>query len=310
MNLKKKTVLIEICRLLLGAALVLSGFFKAIDPWGSAYKIDEYLGAFGLRHLTALDLGFSFIQIAVEFTVGACLLLGIYRKRTTLLALVIMLFMTPLTLYLAFKNPISDCGCFGDALIISNWLTFLKNVILLATAVYLFQHKKSLAQLFSRQKYFVTFLWTLFFIVGFSAYSCTNLPIVDFRPYKIGTNIKEKMKIPDDAEQSKYETTLVYSKNGVSKEFNINNYPKDDSTWTFVDSRNRLVKKGYVPPIHDFTITDVMGEDITDAILDNLSYTFLLISSNIENAKDNNISLINDIYDYARLNEYGFYALT
>jgi triosephosphate isomerase len=118
------------------------------------------------------------------------------------------------------------------------------------------------------------------------------------------------MKIPDDAEQSKYETTLVYSKNGVSKEFNLNNYPKDDATWTFVDSRNSVIKKGYVPPIHDFTITDVMGEDITDAILDNLSYTFLLISSNIENAKDNNISLINDIYDYARLNEYGFYALT
>ncbi|MDR2681119.1 MAG: DoxX family protein [Tannerella sp.] len=310
MKLKKKTVLIEICRFLLGTALVLSGFFKAIDPWGSAYKIDEYLGAFGLRYLTAFDLSLSFIQIALEFTVGACLLLGIYRKRTTLLALVIMLFMTPLTLYLAFKNPISDCGCFGDALIISNWQTFFKNVVLLAAAVYLFQHKKSLVKLFSRKKYFITFLWILFFIVGFSTYSYMNLPVIDFRPYKIGTNIKEKMEIPDGAEQSKYETTLIYSKNGVSKEFNINNYPKDDSTWTFVDSRNRLIKKGYVPPIHDFTITNSHGEDITDAILDNPSYTFLLISSKIENAKDYNILLINDIYDYARLNGYGFYALT
>jgi uncharacterized membrane protein YphA (DoxX/SURF4 family) len=310
MNPKQKTILVNVCKFLLGTAFVLSGFFKAIDPWGSAFKIDEYLNAFGMRSFAIFDTIFSLIQIVLEFTVGMCLLLGVYRKRAVLATLIIMLFMTPLTLFLAIRNPISDCGCFGDAFVISNWGTFFKNVVLLAAAFFLFKHKKSIERVYHKEKYFIVTIWIIAFIAGFSMYSSANLPVIDFRPYKIGVNIKEDMEIPSDAEQPKYETTFVYSKKGIKKEFDLNNYPKGDSTWTFVDSYNRLIRKGYVPPIHDFAIINSQGEDITDTILDDPSYTFLLISSKIENAKEDNVVLINDLYNYARLNDYGFYALT
>jgi uncharacterized membrane protein YphA (DoxX/SURF4 family) len=310
MQKETKKLLAEICRYLLGVVFVFSGFVKAIDPLGGAYKILEYLRSFGQDWLAAVDLPMSFVQAALEFTVGICLLLGVYRQRTTLITLIIMLFMTPLTLYIAIKNPVTDCGCFGDALVISNWATFFKNIVLLAAAIWLYLNFKLLNRLFHRKMYMYAFIWTVVFITGFSLYCYVSLPAVDFRPYKIGVNIKEKMEIPADAPQSQYETTLIYAKNGVNKEFSIENYPKGDSTWVFVNSKSKLKKQGYVPPIHDFSITTEDGEDVTEQILENPSYTFLLISKKIEEASENNIGTINDLYDFSKKYGYEFYALT
>ena len=310
MERKHKQIAVEISRVILGLVFIFSGFVKAVDPWGGAYKILDYFDAFGFTSFSPGALPLAFLQAAFEFGVGACLLLGIYRRINALFALLIMLFMTPLTLYLAIADPVSDCGCFGDALVISNWQTFYKNIFLLIAAVIVFLWYRLMAPLFTSKACPWATLWIYLFILGLSFYCFYFLPAFDFRPYKIGTNIPQKMEIPENAEHDIYEVRLIYSKDGKQKEFTINDYPKDDSTWTFVDSKPRLIKKGYQSPIHDFTITDAEGNDITEEALSNPSYTFLLIAHKLNKANDINVDKINDIYDFSTAQGYGFYALT
>lgn len=307
---KYKKIIVEICRVLLGIVFVFSGFVKAVDPLGFTYKISDYLAAFGLSSLDFFALPASFFLSALEFVLGVCLLLGVYRRFHSILILLFMLFMTPLTLYLAIANPVTDCGCFGDAIVISNWQTFFKNVIFLAAAIIVFLWYKLMTPLYTYKSISLAALWTWLFILGVSFYCYTYLPILDFRPYKIGNSITKLMEIPDGAGQDVYESVLIYEKDGVSQEFTLENYPKDDNTWTFVDSKSKLIKKGYEPPIHDFVIVNEYDEEITDDILYDPNYTFLLISYKLEKADDSDVDKINEIYDYSKANDYSFYALT
>jgi len=310
MERKHKIIAVRISQYILGLIFIFSGFVKAVDPWGGAYKIQDYFTAFNLPEFHFWALSLSFLQAAVEFGVGVCLLTGIYRRFNSILVLLIMLFMTPLTLYLAIANPVSDCGCFGDALVITNWQTFSKNLILLIAAIIVFIGYRWMSSCFSRKKYFYPAVWIYLFIVGLSFYCFYYLPVIDFRPFNTGANIPKKMEIPENAAHDVYDVRLIYSKDGQQKEFTMNNYPKGDTTWTFVDSQSSLIKKGYQPPIHDFTITTVEGEEITQNILTNPSYTFLLVSQKLEKAKDTNVDKINNIFDYSKSQKYGFYALT
>ena len=138
----------------------------------------------------------------------------------------LMSFMTPLTLYLAIFNPVSDCGCFGDAWVLTNWETFIKNVLLLLAAIGAFKGRKMLVRFISQ---------TLSF------YCLDRLPVLDFRPYKVGKNILEGMTMPEGAKPSVYESVFILEKNGENKEFTLENYP--DSTWTFVDTRTVLKER-------------------------------------------------------------------
>ena len=176
-----KKIIAEGCRLLVGAVFVFSGTVKAVDPMGGAIKIDDYLTAFGLESLQPFSVLLSFNLSAVEFTLGICLLLGVYRRYTTFLTLALMCFMTPLTLYLALFNPVSDCGCFGDAIVISNWQTFYKNIVLLSASIYLFIQNQRLTQGFSFHAYWFVALWAYAFAIGFAYRNYNHLPIVDFR---------------------------------------------------------------------------------------------------------------------------------
>ncbi|MGL5689821.1 MAG: MauE/DoxX family redox-associated membrane protein, partial [Bacteroidales bacterium] len=133
---------VVLSRLLLGGTFLFSGITKAVDPWGTAIKFGEYFQSFGFEFLQILTMPAAVLLAAIEFTVGVNLLLGNSWKKNTWAAFLIMLIMTPLTLYLAIANPVSDCGCFGDALILTNWETFLKNILLLAAAIYLVYSKK------------------------------------------------------------------------------------------------------------------------------------------------------------------------
>ena len=145
-------------------------------------------------------------------------------------------------------------------------------------------------------------LCTFFLLLGISA-------VLDFRPYKIGADIKAGMEIPEGAKPSVFESRFVLEKDGRQQEFTLDNYP--DSTWTFVETRTVLKEKGYEPPIHDFSMISLgTGEDITDSVLTDKGYTFLLVAHRIEEADDSNIDLINEIYDYSVEHGYGFYALT
>ncbi|WP_102407719.1 BT_3928 family protein [Parabacteroides bouchesdurhonensis] len=309
----KETVLkiiAESCRLLIGVVFIFSGTVKAIDPMGGAIKIGEYLASFGLEKLQSFDVLISFNLSAAEFTLGVCMLLGVYRRYASFLTLLFMAFMTPLTLYLALFNPVSDCGCFGDALVITNWETFYKNIVLLAAAIFVFIYNQKLLQCFTYKVYWFVALFAYAFNVGFAYYNYNHLPILDFRPYKIGANIPEQMSIPEGAPEDEYRYSFVYEKDGVKKEFSLEDVPAGDSTWTFVDSKTELVKQGYVPPIAAFNIYNDKDEDVTDEILHNPDGVLLLIASKLENADDERIDEINNVYDYAVENKIPFYCIT
>lgn len=301
----------SLCQFLLGAAFIFSGFVKAVDPFGFFYKIQDYLAAFGLisKFPFYLPLWLGIVLSAIEFCVGVFLFLGIRRKGSTTVALLLMSVMTPLTLYLALENPVSDCGCFGDAWVLTNWQTFGKNIVLLVAAVSVVKWRNSLVRFVTPKLEWMVSMYTILFVFALSFYCLRQLPILDFRPYKIGTNIRAGMEIPEGAKPSVFETRFVLEKNGERREFALDDYP--DSTWTFIESRTLLKEKGYEPPIQEFSMLSLdSGEEITDHVLSDEGYTFLLVAHRIEEADDSNIDLINEIYDYSVEYGYGFYALT
>lgn len=291
---------VSLCQFLLGAAFVFSGFVKAVDPLGFFYKLQDYLTAFGLIEWfpSGLPLLLGIVLSATEFCVGVFLFLGIRRKITPTLALLLMSVMTPLTLYLALENPVSDCGCFGDAWVLTNWQTFGKNIVLLLAAGTVFKWRARLVRFVTYKLEWMLSMYTILYVFALSSYCLRNLPILDFRPYKIGANIKAGMELPEGAKPSVFETRFVLEKNGERREFTLDDYP--DSTWTFVESRTVLKEKGYEPPIHDFSMLSLdSGEEITDSVLSDKGYTFLLVTHRMESADDGNIDLINEIYDYS-----------
>lgn len=304
-------VWVNICRFVLAVVFIFSGFVKAIDPLGFFYKIQDYLTAFGLISWFPgyWPLLFAVLLAAVEFCAGMYLFLGIRRRISSSLALLLMLVMTPLTLYLAIANPVSDCGCFGDAIVLTNWQTFGKNVVLLIAAVTVVWKWREVVRFISLKLEWILSLYTILFVFALAFYCLRNLPLFDFRPYKIGTNIKAGMEIPEGAKLSVLETMFVMEKDGKRQEFTLDNYP--DSTWTLVETRTVVKEKGYEPPIHDFSMLSIdSGTDITDSVLTDPGYTFLLVVHRVEEADDSYIDLINEIYDYSVEHGYGFYALT
>ena len=310
---KIKSILVILSRALLALTFIFSGFVKAIDPLGSQYKIAEYLEAVQLSAYIPdwAQLMISVGLAAIEFTLGMMILLAIRRRLASKISLFLMVVMTLVTLWLTVSNPIQDCGCFGDAIHLTNTQTFIKNLILLTAAIILSRWPLYQIRFVSKTNQWIAFYFTIVFIITASTLSLYNLPIFDFRPYYIGQNIKKAMEIPKGAKQTTYKTTFICEKDGVTKEFTENDYPYDDSTWVFKDTHQEILEKGYEPPIHDFSITDEKtGEDLTDSILTKDRYTFLLVAPVLERADDSNFGEIDAIYEYAKENGYGFYGLT
>ena len=305
-----KKVLVNIARLMVALTFILSGFVKAVDPLGTQYKLNDYLAAMGLGQLVPdfVTLGCSVLLSATEFMLGICLFFAIRRRLTSKITLVLMVVMTLLTLWLALTDPISDCGCFGDALVLTNWQTFWKNVVLLAAAIIIWRWPTDMPRTISISNQWIVFNFSVLFILFIAGRCLYDLPLFDFRPYHIGANIKQGMEIPEGAPQPQFETTFILEKDGKRQEFTMDNYP--DSTWTFIDSKTVQTAEGYVPPIHDFSILTDEGEDITEEVLDHEGYTFLLVSPHLENADDSKFDLINQIYEYCNEQDYPFYCLT
>ncbi|MBR1786313.1 MAG: DoxX family protein [Paludibacteraceae bacterium] len=301
-----------ISRFLLAITFVFSGFVKAIDPLGTVYKIEDYLKAFGgfFDMLMPLAEPAAICLICFEFLLGIALLFGVRNNLTGWFALLMMLVMTPLTLYLAIKNPVSDCGCFGDAIILTNWQTFGKNVVLLVLVIVFLCTKKYLHNFLKPLAEWIITLFALFFVCGWMTWTRLNLPLWDFRPYKVGNNIPELMSYPDDAEPDVYETTLIYSKNGVEHRFTLQDYPKNDSTWTFVEQQSVLVKKGYEPPIHDFELIDEDFNDLTDELLEEEQIVVFAVMYDLEKTKKQDLVRLQDLYEQCLRSGKRFYALT
>ncbi len=273
-----------VCRLTLGILFIFSGFVKSVDPLGSAYKFNEYFASAGLPEMYSISLFLSFLLSGAEFLIGVALFTGLFKNFTAWVALFFMAFFTILTFVLAIFNPVTDCGCFGDAIKLTNWQTFYKNIIFMSLVIFIFRQRHKISSSISIWNELSTCIISIIFFLEVSLYSFNHLPIIDFMPYSIGSDIPAKMHIPIGAPQDIYETQLIYKnvKTGKLQEFNMSNYPwKDTLNWKWDNTKTVLIKKGYVPPIHDFAVTTKQGNNITDSILNDKGYSVLLIAYNI-----------------------------
>ena len=295
----------------LALTFILSGYVKAIDPLGTQYKLNDYAAAMHLSEYIPdwLTLTGAIALAMTEFALGIFMLFAIRRHLVSRLMTAMMVMMTLITVWIFIANPVKDCGCFGDAIKLTNGETLLKNIVLLAAAIVTAMRPLDMARLISKSNQWIVTNYTLVYIVCTSLYCLYALPTFDFRPYHIGADIKKGMEIPEGAEQPEFETTFILKKNGQTREFTLDNYP--DSTWEFVDSKTIQTRQGYEPPIHDFSLTDTKtGEDITDNVLSHKGYTFLLISRSLAYADDSNFGDIDQIYEYASEHNIPFYCVT
>lgn len=311
MDNQTKRAALRIGRLLLGALFVFSGIVKCIDPVGGAIKIGDYFTAWGWVDSTwALSVMLSVAQNIIEFTAGFMLVFGAFVPISSLVALAFMVVFTPLTLYIAIANPVSDCGCFGEALKITNWETFGKNVVFLFIAIVVFMWRNADGKGGKKWRQLAMTGTGVAIATLLTVKGLTDEPIMDFRPYSVGTNINKAMTIPEGAPATEYKTTFILQKDGQTAEFDEHNYPYDDSTWVYVDSKTEIVKEGYVPPIADFSFMNADGDDMSSTLLNSQEQIFLAISPKLEKASDADLAKLGEISQMAQENGMRFFLAT
>ena len=303
----------NLCRIIVGIVFIYSGFVKGIDPLGSDYKFTDYFNAFGMGWMNATTLFFSFALSLAEFLIGTALLFNLWVSRMAWGSLLFMAFFTPLTLVLALTNPVSDCGCFGDAMILTNWQTFWKNIILFLLAIMIFVYRKEYKSSLSLMGQFSFLTLAGAGMLCLSIYCYRHLPVLDFRPYAVGKNITEGMRLPEGAKPDQYEVTLKYKnkQTGEIRSFTEENYPWQDTlNWEYESSSERLVKKGYITPIHDLVIEHPTLGNITEEILEDANHTILAVAYNLNQSDTQYQPAINRLAEYARKKGIRFYGLT
>jgi uncharacterized membrane protein YphA (DoxX/SURF4 family) len=305
--------IVHISRILVGITFTFSGFVKGIDPWGSAYKFTDYFNAMGLEWLLWAAFPLGILLAFAEFAIGLGLLFNVFLRFTSWLALLFMGFFLPLTLWIAIKNPVTDCGCFGDALVISNWETFYKNVVLIVLAILVFKYRNNTKNFRGKKIPFLLSGASVIIYFAIVSYSFNHLPIFDFRPYKVGVNIPDAMSTPEDAQHEVYENIFYYkNKNtGKVKKFSEENYPWQDTVnWAFDNMESKLLQKGYEPPIHDLTMETPDGDNIIDFFIYDDNYVFMLIAYDLHKSKTKSQNKINALASWVLDNEMSFICLT
>lgn len=304
-------MIVNLCRIIVAVTFIFSGFVKAIDPIGTQYKLQDYLGAIGMAGILPnwTLLAVAVFLAAIEFCIGIFLLFAIQRRLISKLTVAFMAFMTMVTVWIVVADPVKDCGCFGDALHLTNTETLIKNIVLFVCSLAIMYRPLAMFRFVSKSNQWIVTNYTIVFILVSSGLSLYYLPIFDFRPYHIGVNIPRGMEIPKGAKLPQFKTTFIMEKNGQRKEFTLDNYP--DASWKFIDSKTVQTSEGYIPPIHDFSITDnKTGLDLTNSVLSHKGYTFLLIAPHLETADDSNFGDIDRLYEYAQSYDIPFYCLT
>lgn len=303
----------HIARIIVGLTFIFSGFVKGIDPWGSAYKFIDYFVAMGLDWFNWAAFPLGVMLAFLEFAIGVGLLFNLYLRLSSWLAFIFMVFFTFLTLWIAVYNPVSDCGCFGDALVISNWQTFYKNIVLIILTWIVFFYRNNMPRILPVNVARIAGAAVVAMYVGAAVYSYNHLPLFDFRPYKTGVNIPEAMSIPEGAPQPQYENIFYYkNKNsGNIERFTEENYPWEDTiNWEFNNLESVLLDKGYEPPIHDFTIESPEGDNIIDFFIYDEEYVFMLIAYDLKKSNTKYQEKINHLAEWAMDQDYAFICLT
>ena len=311
---RAKYILAELSRILLVALLLFSGFVKGVDPVGGAIKIEEYLRVMGLGNLREMAPILSVALCSFEFILGGCLLMGLWKRLVAWATTIFMGVMTLLTLYLALFNPISDCGCFGDALKLTNWQTFAKNVLFMGiTVVYHLTYRTASHPLrggFAMGAFVLLLVgWGVF--VG---WNLRHLPLIDFRPYKVGASLRDLTMIPEDAPREEIEYLFIYEKNGLRETFNMDNLP--DYSWTYIDRQEHVISEGYKPPVMDFAIYAGGGtqgsreREVTQTLLMNESPQIWVVTPNWETTSIRASRKLNALYDWAESLGIAMYGIS
>ena len=280
---KKKTdmkVIANISRIVVGLVFIFSGFVKGVDPLGTAYKIEDYFIAYGWDWAMPFALFISVSLCTLEFVLGVALILNLRLKIISWPLLLLMVYFTVLTFFDALYEPVPDCGCFGDALKMTNWQTFYKNVVLIVLVIFIFMYRKNFRSPASLSLQNMALALFVILFGAFSLYQHRHLPLLDFRGWKIGTDL-----VPEDRGEAKVYLTYRNTETGETKEYLSPNYPWDDpawlSQWEFVDQR---VDESGVIRGHSLMITDEEGNDVTSFYIENPDYQFLLVSHDLASA--------------------------
>ncbi len=263
-------IFINIVRWIVGLLFIFSGLIKANDPLGLSYKMQEFFSAWNFHLLDNYTLSFALLMNVLEVLAGVAVIVGWRMKFFTRLLFVLIIFFAFLTGYALLSGKIKECGCFGDCFPMTDLQSFLKDIfLLLLTLVLCFNYKKISPLLRNNIVSSFLLIIVVVFVCGLEAYVLKHLPIVDCLPYKIGKNIPEEMKIPAGARADSMAMMFRYKKEDKIIEFDENHIPENlDSTYTFLDRYDKLIKKGNdLPVIADFSLRKLNGDDTTLAIL-------------------------------------------
>ena len=303
-NRKKESasVWVWICRIFVGLLFIFSGLIKANDPLGFSYKLVEYFEVFHITFLNFLALGLAIFLCAMEMILGFALLIGVRGKQVAWGLLLIIIFFAFLTFYSAYFKVVQTCGCFGDAIVLTPWQSFSKDLVLLLLIIILFRNKTKINPLFSPKT--CDRLLFLATILGFGVgiYTYNYLPVLDFLAYKVGANIPDEMKTPPGAMPDEFEQTyhLKNKATGDTKVMTDKEYLKTniwkDNNWVIVGNpESRLVKKGFTPLIQDLTIENAQRDDYTKELLSSPYYSLFIVVDELDKTNVEALNSINAI---------------
>jgi uncharacterized membrane protein YphA (DoxX/SURF4 family) len=300
---------VAICRILVGVLFIISGLIKANDALGFSYKLDEYFDVFGMPFLKPISLLMAMFICVFEVVCGVTTLTGSKMKPTAWALMLMIVFFTFLTFYSAYFNKVTDCGCFGDAIKLTPWGSFTKDIVLLILILPIFIHRNRITSLLPPMGDWAVIGVSALLTSWFTLHCYNHLPVKDFRPYAIGKNIREGMVLPPGAKTDSIAMVFIYQKDGNNVEVSMDGLKDLDSTYTFVDRLDKVIRKGDKAPIHDFTINR-NGDDITDEVLDYEGYYLLLVCYNLEKTNADVFGKINEFAAKAEKNNIPFIALT
>jgi uncharacterized membrane protein YphA (DoxX/SURF4 family) len=295
-----KNLLIWLCRIAVGLLFIFSGLIKANDPLGFSYKLQEYFEVFHTTFLNDFALSMAIILCALEMILGFALLVGKRIRTVAWGLLLLIIFFAFLTFYSAYFKVVQTCGCFGDAIPLTPWQSFSKDLILLLLILVIFYYRKFIKPIFSSATEDTFFIVVVVFSIGFGIYTYNFLPVIDFLPYKVGANIPDEMKTPPNAKPDEFELTyhLKNKATGATKVMNNTEYIKSniwkDNNWEVVgDPESRLVKKGFEPKIRDLAIQDAQGNNYTKELLASPFYSLIIVAYDLKHTDDRAIANLN-----------------
>lgn len=309
--------LVNISRIIVGVLFIFSGLIKANDPHGLAYKMQEFFEVWSanaslttfMQGLSTYALPFSIIMITLEIIVGVGILLGIWKKFFTWLLLLLIIFFGFLTGYAALSGKIATCGCFGDCIPLSSMQSFIKDLVLLVLVLILFFGKKYIIPVFNHTINIFIIILSCILVLYYQWHVMRHLPSVDCLPFKKEGNILKLRKMPADAVPDKKEYRFVYEKDGTKQNFTVKDLP--DSTWKFVSREDLIIEKGRnnEPPIKDFYLTTLSGNDTTESVLSLDAGYYLFFVKNL--SKTNSwLDDFTNLYTHAKKSNQLLYVIT